>query len=673
MSELKIETLTMPAAELGPENPLPPLGVAQEIHAKPQYTPGIPHAITRNLTYGRVPNPLPYTMQDRYTRDLAPREFRVAVLENNILRATFLLELGGRLWSLIHKPTHRELLAVNPVFQPANLAIRNAWFSGGVEWNIGTIGHSPFTCAPLYAALVRGDDGTPILRLYEWERIRQVPFQIDAYLPDDSPVLLVRVRITNPHPHKIPMYWWSNTAVTETPGTRVVMPANAAFRFGYGKAGLGLVSIPVIEGTDITYPTNLDHSADFFFNLPAGYRPWIAALDQEGRGLIQVSTERLRGRKLFAWGMGKGGRQWQRFLSHKELNYIEIQAGLTQTQLEHIPMPPRSEWSWLEGYGMLDADPTAVHGDDWSEARHAVAEQLEHLVPRRAFDAEFVRSADFADQPPDIVFQRGSGWGTLERLRRVTSGEPPFCSDALVFDVESLSEAQTPWITLLNTGAFPELDPEVEPGSFMVQEAWRTRLENAVHTQQGNNWSAWLHLGVMRYYAGERAGAKQAWEASLQQHRTPWATRNLAVLAKQDHRLAEAAEKYIAACRARPDLLPLAAECGQGLIDAGYPSQWLALLPQLSENVREAGRIRLLQGWAALEIGDFQQVMHLFSKPFVLEDLREGERSLSRLWLELHARRLSTQEGLTLDDTLRERVRQEYPVPLALDFRMSST
>ena len=62
--------------------------------------------------------------------------FRVAVLENDHLRATFLLELGGRLWSLLHKPTGRELLSVNPVFQPANLAIRNAWFSGGVEWNI---------------------------------------------------------------------------------------------------------------------------------------------------------------------------------------------------------------------------------------------------------------------------------------------------------------------------------------------------------------------------------------------------------------------------------------------------------------------------------------------------------------------------------------------------------
>ena len=74
---------------------------------------------------------------------------RVAVLENEFLRATVALDLGGRLLSLYDRRAGRELLYVNPVVQPANLALRNAWFSGGVEWNIGTRpladddGHAP--------------------------------------------------------------------------------------------------------------------------------------------------------------------------------------------------------------------------------------------------------------------------------------------------------------------------------------------------------------------------------------------------------------------------------------------------------------------------------------------------------------------------------------------------
>ncbi|MFW6162866.1 MAG: DUF5107 domain-containing protein, partial [Planctomycetota bacterium] len=134
MSELRIETWAMPGADLGRESPLPPLRTGKDLH-EVKGGPGVPKDMLRNMTYGRVPSFLPYTMQDGYTRRLRPREFRVAVLENECLRATFLIEFGGRLWSLVHKPSGRELLESNPVFQPANLAIRNAWFSGGVEWN----------------------------------------------------------------------------------------------------------------------------------------------------------------------------------------------------------------------------------------------------------------------------------------------------------------------------------------------------------------------------------------------------------------------------------------------------------------------------------------------------------------------------------------------------------
>jgi hypothetical protein len=160
----------MPAADLGPENPLPPIRAAEELHAVAD-GPAVPEEIAKRFAYGHPPGVLPYTMQDGYNRDRHLRDFCVAVLENEFLRATFLLELGGRLWSLVHKPSGRELLDVNPVFQPANLAIRNAWFSGGVEWNIGVIGHSPFTCSPLFAARAERPDGTPILRMYEWERL----------------------------------------------------------------------------------------------------------------------------------------------------------------------------------------------------------------------------------------------------------------------------------------------------------------------------------------------------------------------------------------------------------------------------------------------------------------------------------------------------------------------
>ena len=671
MSELRVETWTMPAADLGPQNPLPPLQPARDVHAITD-APGIPDDMVRNMAYGRVDTPLPYTLQDRYNRERKPREFRVAVLENETLRATFLLEMGGRLWSLYHKPSARELLSVNPVFQPANLAIRNAWFSGGVEWNIGTIGHCPFTCSPLFAARVEADDGTPILRLYEWERMRGVPFQIDAYLPDGSPVLYVHVRIANPHETETPIYWWSNMAVPESEDTRVLAPADSAYSFGYKQGSLYLAPIPVNEGVDVSYVTNVDRAADFFFHVPDGKRHWITALDGEGSGLIQASTSRLKGRKLFLWGMGSGGRTWQSFLAEPGVTYLEIQAGLARTQTEHLPMPPGAEWSWMEAYGLMETDAGLVHGNDWTVARREVTRQLSTLIPQETLAEELEAALVWADREPVEFLQVGSGWGALEQQRLALSDGASYSYTGMPFNERSLGDEQQPWLALLKNGAFPALDPHLEPLGYLVQPSWHAMLESALAEGRGSNWAAWYYLGVMRYAADDLDGAGQAWHRSLEHVDTPWARRCMAVLAMLAGELNEAADLYRVACRQRPSLPSLAAECGATMLAADQPEAWLTLVAELPESVQNVGRIRLLAGQAALAIHDFEAVAQLFTDPPVVADLREGEVSLSQLWFAYHEQRISAEQGLAIDATLRQRVRSEHPVPLEIDFRMAT-
>jgi Domain of unknown function (DUF5107) len=666
MSELKIKTWSMPAADLGPENPFPPLLSNQELHIAQSVDPGVPGEIRQNMTYGHLQNILPYAMQDGYKRERKLRDFREAVLENNVLKATFLLELGGRLWSLYHKPSRRELLSVNPVFQPANLALRNAWFSGGVEWNIGTIGHTPFTCAPLFAARVEGPNGTPVLRMYEWERIRQVTYQIDAWLTNDSPVLFVKVCIRNPHAREIPMYWWSNMAVPETPETRVIVPAEAAYRYTYDH--LDVISVPNYAGLDYTYATRNARSADFFFHVPDAAWPWIAALDGNGTGLVQVSTQRLKGRKLFVWGTGRGGRKWQQFLSVPGQAYLEIQAGLARTQLEHLPMPGDAEWEWLEAFGLLEAEANQVHSPDWKQAIGAVEASLQKLIPKSKLDAELAQSKTFAKDPPVEMIQHGSGWGTLERLRREKMGELPFASPGIQFDEGSLGDTQSAWLELLETGKFPESDSS-PAGSFMVQWEWKALLEKAVETSP--NWLACLHLGLMRHYAGDIIGAQQTWSQSLRLKRNPWALRNLGMLALTANQMDIAAEHYLEAIHMAPDLLSLAVECGQALIEANRPQKWIELLPSFSDSIRTRGRIRLLEARARLALGQIDEAGEIIDTLPVIEDIREGELSLSQLWLEYNVQRLSKQENCPITPELISRARQQFPLPASLDFRMT--
>ncbi|MGH8881621.1 MAG: DUF5107 domain-containing protein, partial [Stackebrandtia sp.] len=397
LPRLRLSTVSMPSAELGPPSPLPPLPGAGDSPAETG-ADELPDEVAANLGYGRAASILPYPTQDDYGRSRRWRDHRVAVLDNGILRAIIALDLGGRLLSLVDISAGRELLYRNPVFQPANLALRNAWFSGGVEWNIGTTGHGPLTCASMHAARVDTPTG-PILRLWEFERLRGVPYQLDFMLPEGSPLLYVGVRIVNPHRETVPMYWWSNIAVPDRPRTRVVAPAESAYRFSY-EGRLTLIDAPRHQGRDYSYPANAPHLADYFFRVDDDVTPWIAAVDGDGTGMFQASTRRLRGRKLFVWGNGSGGRRWQNWLTEPGTGgYLEIQAGLARTQLEHVPMPGGDSWEWLEAYGPIDTDPAAVHDSDWSKARRAVATTLATVVPTGALEARFANWRMDRDRP----------------------------------------------------------------------------------------------------------------------------------------------------------------------------------------------------------------------------------------------------------------------------------
>ena len=129
--------------------------------------------------------------------------------------------------SLYDKHGERELLFDNPVLQFANLAARNAWFSGGVEWNGPPYGHSLLTCSPVFAAVVETPRG-PLLRLYEFERATETTWQVDVFLPAGDDRLWLHVKAINPNAHEIRFYWWTNIAVRLTAQTRVLSPLDYA-------------------------------------------------------------------------------------------------------------------------------------------------------------------------------------------------------------------------------------------------------------------------------------------------------------------------------------------------------------------------------------------------------------------------------------------------------------
>ena len=663
MTQLLSEPYLIPAAEIGPENPLP---VFRSPHCDSEIdheAHNIPEEDRIGLGCATGNRVLPFRMQDGYTRVRTPRELPSLVLENDVLRVRVLPGAGGKVVDIYHKPLQRELIYRNPVFQPGNLALRNAWTSGGIEWNTAQVGHHYLTSSPVHCARVEGLNGDPVLRIYAWERVKCFPYHIDLHLPENSAFLFAHVRIINPHEHEIPMYWWTNIGMREHEGGRVLAPADTTY---YGST---VYKCPFINGLDYSYSTRVRRAYDLFFRIPDGHRPWETYIDREGLGFIHTSTWRLKGRKQFAWGMGQGGRRWAEYLAVPEMPHLEIQAGLAYTQSHTVPMPPKTEWTWTEAMGYFEVDPAIAHSINWQEAYGECERVLETVLPREELDWLDAQMASVTTREPEEVLFRGYGWGALEKARAAEGGDGCGIPAELPFDEADLGEDQQPWLDLLNTGSFPERDPQDDPGQFMVQEQWRQLLENSINSGASDHWLAWLHLGVMRMEAGDTDGAQAAWETSLDRAPNAWALRNLSVIRSRAGDDAAAAELLAQAVEVGPPTVALVAEYAQVLLKLERFETLDAVLAALPRGVRDAERLCMVAARVALHFDRFEEVEQVLAREFAT--IREGEITLSDIWFALHERKLALAEGVQVDEALKARARREFPPPYEIDFRMS--
>lgn len=607
--------------ELGGESPLPMVGAPLE--SPYQISGAIPREIIEGSRYGNPANLYPYREQDGYDRERSERPLETVVLENDLLRAVFLPELGGRLWELFDKKRGKQLLHSPGSIQFANLGLRNAWFAGGIEWNIGTRGHSPGTCSPLHAALVRSPDGTEVLRMWEFDRLREVVFQLDAWLPDDSAVLLVAIRLRNPNDFPVPMYWWSNAAVPQTPGNRVIAPADSAFASHYD-GGISRVRPTDDDGIDCTWPANNTRARDFFFDIPPQARRWIVNADDEGDGLAMVSTPELRGRKLFVWGESAGGHRWQDWLSPDGGRYAEIQAGLAQTQFQHLEMPAGAEWSWVEAYGNARVDAGVARGADWDAATLHCDGRVAALVTEEALDSALAAAAALAGVAPYRGILAGSGWGALESARRARRGLPWIDETGTPFAPESITPEQQPWLDLLHGKDFTGAT------SFVRGEDWAELLA-------ASGPAATVHRAVIAHAGGALEDARALYSKSLHSKSleaapSPIAHRGLALLALAEDNGAAGLESYRLACGLEPASVALLAEAATAAIREGAAETALELLRRSTVGSARRGRLRLLEAQALALAGDSAAAADILRAGIEVADLREGENAMAALW-----------------------------------------
>ena len=633
MSELRFEWKNMLAADLGEESCVPDLLGERILQNSLKFYLDETDEIYEG--YGKVADSYPYRQRNNYKRQLKEKQIRMAVLENNQLKAVFLPDYGGRLWELWDKNENRNLLYTNDVLQFSNLAVRNAWFSGGVEWNLGIIGHQPYTTEPLYVAETHTDEGEPVLRMYEYERIRGVTWQMDFWLDADSSYLKCRMRIVNESTEVIPMYWWSNMAVPEYEQGHITVPASEAY------AGTGVecrkVSLPEVDGVDISDYQKIPRSIDYFFNIPENEPKYIVNVDKNGKGLLQFSTGRLKGRKLFSWGSNVASDHWQEFLTKDAGRYVEIQAGLGKTQYGCIPMAPHTAWEWMEQYGSVQISEDVLE-KEYRERTVLVTEKILETGLHEKLKEKLETSKEMSRKKAQTVY-RGSGYGAL-----AVHGES---TKHLEFSMKAVNESQAEnskeeavlekWKHFFETGILHCPKPLEAPDEFMIDETNVDFLE-AHMEENAQNWYAYYQLGLGYYRKEDYGKAEKAFEDSLKLRESAWAFHGLSCVKLMQNEKDQAGRYILQGMAFERKELSYLKEGFRILLLAEKYEELSHFYRKLDKEEQEDSRLKLGYVQALHGLKQDKKALDLLESKggLIPEDIREGEDSLGKVWKELY-------------------------------------
>lgn len=668
--KVKFSVLDIVGAEIAPENPLPMFR-----ERNPNGYTGKDETLTEEeknlLNYETNFRVLPYGMQDRYTREKKPMQLKTVVLENDKLKATFLCEYGAKLHSLIKKETGKEILFSNTVIQPGNLAIRNAWTSGGIEWNIGQLGHTFTTCENVFMAKMYDKKMGEFVRAFEFERQKGLFWYLDFYLPQGEELLYVYVRIVNPNPYETPMYWWTNTAVPESDKTRLFSNVSRCLVLKNGSwTATDLPHHPAVPGVDISYSKGFPFSNEFFFQTPKGTSmPWEAVVNEDGSLFCEASTEKLRYRKMFCWGSHQGGQHWQEYLSEPNKGYyVEVQAGMAPTQRHGLKMPAETVWDFVQAFGETTA-PKESHLPDWNKAQQKVEKAVKKQISEKKLYKMLEKGRTLSEQTPAEFLNFGSGWGALEKER--LAAENKQLPQGFFFPAATMGKEQAPWLGLLQTGKLSERAPDDLPFSWMVQPEWRKILEESLKKPENKNWFSLMHLGNMFYEDLQPNPAVAAWEESIALKPTQWVYRNLAVVADQygdkDKAIAYMDQAYA---------------LENSFCDAGFYEEYFKLLAEKGENekiwqaiqtmpedFKKLHRLQIIAGQAALATDNLDYVEPIFQTENAV--IREGELTMVDMWYRYSAKKLAKERGVEYSDALYEEAKTLCPPPKNVDYRIN--
>ncbi len=329
---------------------------------------------------GENPNPVfrsqygvahiyPYTLLDDIAVKPVERTYRTLVLENRYLRVTVIPDLGGRVYSVYDKISQCEVFYKNSVVKFSPLAIRGAFFSGGVEFSF-PVAHAPTTADPVNWDIREHPDGSASISFGGLEHISRLRWMITLTLYPDRCALAQDVQLYNPYSIPGRYHYWTNASLEADDRTEFIYPLRRVRSYEFAGtaswpiARLDLIlkdpGLPGMEGVPMWPADRMRSPVNFrwqknmlaqvsIFGRDVAWDFFGAWRHSVNHGYAHFADHRhVAGMKLWSWGNAGVGIVNQTALTDDGSLYAETQCGAMETQLDFALLQPGETRSWRE-------------------------------------------------------------------------------------------------------------------------------------------------------------------------------------------------------------------------------------------------------------------------------------------------------------------------------------
>jgi Tfp pilus assembly protein PilF len=302
--------------------------------------------------FGRL---YPYNRFDGYTDNGYDQDWEMVVMENDYIKLWINPAVGGKVWGAIEKATNKEFIYFNHAAKFRDVAMRGPWTSGGMETNMGIIGHTPSCSSAVDYVMRTNADGSVSCFVGATDWPSRTNWTVEFCLPVDAAYFITRSSWYNNSGLEQSYYQWNNVGVKVSGNLEYINPGYQSL----GHDGKSFSWPRDEKGRQISYYDQNDFGEYKSYHIFGSYSDFWGCYwhdDNFGFG-HSASYDDKPGKKIWIWGLSRYGMIWEDILTDTDGQYTELQSGRlfnqsiaasTKTPFKHSSFLPYTFDNWDE-------------------------------------------------------------------------------------------------------------------------------------------------------------------------------------------------------------------------------------------------------------------------------------------------------------------------------------